>query len=169
MLRFLAVLLWTIICYAQQPAPHIKAAATEFQAGRKALAAGNATEAAQRFQKAVEIEPTFLEAYQGWLDADLKAGQRLQAGAPLTRLLQIEPHSVKHRLLLAQILCEQKQPERALAQYALILKQEPANADALAGFAATAKQLGMAERASEALEQGRKLHPADRRFNPVQQ
>ncbi len=151
-------------CFSEQKIVHIQAAAAEYQAGRKAIVEGNWAQATQLFQKAIEIEPTFREAYEALIEADLKTEHRLEAGAALTRLLQIEPKLISQRLQLAHILQEQNQHERALAQYAIVLKQAPANADALAGFAAMAQQLGMAERAQEALAQGRKLYPADRRF-----
>ena len=148
----------------QAAVPHIKAAEAAYEDGRKAQSEKQFQKAADCFRKAIEIEPTFLEAHEGLIATDLDAGQRLEGAAAITQFLEIEPGAVKYRVLLGQILLEQKQPEKALAQFSLVLKREPYDAEGLLGFAAAARQVGMKERADEALERGRKHYPQDARF-----
>jgi len=143
---------------------HIKAAVAVYDAANAALDRKESEAAIKQFRHATEIEPTFTGAYEGLVRAYLDRGKRLEAGATITQLLEIEPGLNRYRLLLGQILLEQKQLERALAQFSIVLKSEPANADALLGFASAATDMGMEERASDALNQGRKRYPQDRRF-----
>ena len=143
---------------------HIKAAVAAYDAASAALNRKESEAAITQFRQAIEIEPTFTGAYEGLVRAYLDMGNRLEAAAVITQLLEIDPDLNNSRLLLAQILMEQKQMERALAQFSIVLKSDPANADALWGFASAATDMGMADRASDALEQGRKRYPQDRRF-----
>lgn len=144
--------------------PHIQAAEAAYEAGKHAQLAKQWQSAAECFQKAIEIEPTFLEARKNLIVVYLDSGQRLDAAAAITQFLEIEPGVQKYRLLLGQILLEQKQPERALAQFSLVLKREPYNADGLLGFAAAARQVGMKDRADAAMQRGRQHYPGDDRF-----
>ena len=144
--------------------PHIKAAAAAYQAAKAASARKQPAAAAELLSKAIEIEPTFLDAYKDLIEALVASGDRLQAAAVITRFLEIEPAASRYRLVLAQILLAEKQWDRSLAQFSFILRDDPFNADALFGFAAAAKQLGMEDRASEALARGRDRYPLDKRF-----
>jgi tetratricopeptide (TPR) repeat protein len=144
--------------------PHIKAAVTADQQGKAALLKSQPAAAAEMFKKAIEIEPTFIDAYQDLIEARLASRDRLEAAAVITRFLEIEPAASRYRLMLAQILLSEKQWDRSLAQFNLVLKADPFNADALLGFATAAKSLGMEERASDALSKGRNHYPLDRRF-----
>ena len=148
---------------AKAVTPHIKAAAEAYLAGRAALVRKEPT-AVELLSKAIQIEPTFLDAYKALIEARLASGDRLEAAAVMTRFLEIEPSASGYRLRLGQILLGEKQWDRALAQFSLILRDDPYNADALWGFATAAKQLGMEDRASEALRKGRDRYPNDRRF-----
>ena len=148
----------------QAAVPHIKAAEAAYEEGKTAQHDKQFQRAAEDFRKAIEIEPTFLDAHESLIASYLDAGQRLEAAAAMTQYLEIEPGAVKYRVLLGQILLEQKQPERALAQFSLVLKRDPYNADGLLGFAAAARQVGMKERADDAMERGRKHYPQDARF-----
>ena len=144
--------------------PHIKAAAEAYQQGHAALLNKQSSAAVKLLSVAIEIEPTFLEAYKGLIEAHLAAGNQLGAAADMTRLLEIEPHGVPYRVQLAQILLAQKQLDRSLAQFSLALQDEPFNAEALWGFATAAESLGMKDRAAAAMATGRTHHPQDRRF-----
>jgi tetratricopeptide (TPR) repeat protein len=148
--------------------PHIQAAREAFDTG-KAEAEGKHFERAVEYcRRAIEIEPTFTEAHQCLIDAYLQSNQRLEGAAAITRFLEIEPELKENRLTLAQILLDEKEYERALAQFSLLLKRDPFDADALLGFSNAARQLGMDERAAQALELGRKRHPDDDRFKATQ-
>lgn len=148
----------------QPGVPHIRAAEAAYEAGKHAQLEKQWQPAAECFRKAIEIEPTFLEARKSLIAVYLDSGQRLDAAAAITQFLEIEPRALKYRVLLGQILLEQKQPERALAQFSLVLKREAYNADGLLGFAAAARQVGMKDRADAAIERGRQHYPGDDRF-----
>jgi tetratricopeptide (TPR) repeat protein len=143
---------------------HIKAAAAAYESGNAALRAKSFSSAAEFFQKALTIEPTFTEARQALVSIYVQSGQRLETAAAITKLLQIQPGLSRERLMLAQILLEEKQPQRALAQFSFVLKDDPDKADALLGFAIAAKQIGLDARAAQAMERGRKRYPLDARF-----
>ena len=150
---------------------HIKAALAAYDDAQNALRDKQFEQAGEFFRKAIEIEPTFMDAYDGLVKLYLDTNRRLEAAAMITRLLEIEPSASHHRLMLGQILLDEKQWNKALAQFAFVLRTDPLNADALLGFAAAASQAGMADRASDALERGRKQYPLDERFkrSPVKQ
>ena len=162
--RFLLALLTAASCLATQA--HIKAALAAYQSAELAAAQKEYRKAADLFARAIQIEPTYLEAYDGLIQQDLALGLRSDVAAALTKALEIDAGTARYRRLLGQILLEQKQTERALAQFSLALETEPFNADALAGFAAAATQLGMKDRAAEALARGHQKYPNDKRFEP---
>lgn len=143
---------------------HIKSAAAAYHAGQTVLGEKNFGAAVEMFRKAIEIEPTFVEAHESLIEACLASNRRLEAAAAITRFLEIEPERSHYRLILGQILVENKDLPRALAQFSLVLKNDPFDADALLAFAATAKQLGLEDRSARALELGRSHHPDDKRF-----
>jgi tetratricopeptide (TPR) repeat protein len=161
---FVVVLALAFSFVGQSAAPHIKAAQAAYQEGQQAEAAKQLEHAADCFRKAIEIEPTFIEARESLVATYLDSGQRLNGAAAITQLLEILPDALKYRILLGQILLEQKQSKKALAQFSLVLKQDPNNADGLLGFATAANQVGIKERASAALKRGRDLYPQDQRF-----
>jgi tetratricopeptide (TPR) repeat protein len=160
------IFLLTAIAFliGQADTPHIKAALAQYQAGKAAQQRKQVQTALDCFRQAIEIEPTFLDAHEALIAVYLDSGHRLEAAASITQLLEMQPNLVPYGVLLGQILLEQKETERALAQFSLALKRDPNNADGLLGFASAARQMGMEDRAAEALERGRKHHPLDKRF-----
>jgi tetratricopeptide (TPR) repeat protein len=150
--------------WAETGPPHIKAALAAFQAGVAAQRDQASEKAIGFFLNAIEIEPTFLDPRYALIETYQKAGRRVEAAAAITQLLEIEPSASHYRLILAQILLDEKQPDRALAQFSYFLKSDPYNADGLLGFASAARQAGMEDRASEAIELGKKRYPQDERF-----
>lgn len=164
MISLSLLLALTALALDQPGVPHIRAAETAYESGRRAQLEKQWQPAAESFQKAIDIEPTFYEARKSLIAVYLDSSRRLDAAAAITQLLEIEPGAKKYRLLLGQILLEQKQPERALAQFSLVLKRDFYNADGLLGFAAAARQLGMRDRADAAMARGRQHYPGDERF-----
>jgi tetratricopeptide (TPR) repeat protein len=152
---------------AESVKPHIKAALAAYEAGKVAEHEKRFQEAMDSFNRAIEIEPTFLEAYERLIKVNLDAGQRVEAAACITRFLEIQPTAVRYRNTLGTILLERKQTERALAQFSLVLQRDPFNADGLLGFATAARQSGMEDRAADAIERGKKHYPLDERFKSV--
>lgn len=162
------VLLWAITAsYAGTNSPHIRAATDAFQAGEAARAKKQLDSAADFFRKAIHIEPTFMQAREALIRVDIEAGKKNDAAEAITEVLEIEPDDTADRILLGQILLEQKEAERALAQFSAALHAEPNNAEALLGFASAAAAVGMQDRAKEALERGRKRYPSDPRFQAI--
>ncbi len=159
-----ALLAVPALLLAQSSPPHIKNAVDAYRAGESAAQTKQFQEAINQFKKAIEIEPTFRDAFDGLINACLSSGRRSDAAAAMTQLLEIEPNLTRYRLLLGRILLEQNQAERALAQFSFVLKADPLNADALLGFAAAARRSGMADRADDAIQRGRKQYPHDDRF-----
>ncbi len=150
---------------AATPPPHIQAAAVAYRSGKAELAKNRPTDAVELFEKAIQIEPTFLDAYKELIAARVALRDGLATAAVITRLLEIEPDLILYRVQLGQILLDEKQWDRALAQFSIALREDPLNADALFGFANAAQQLGMQDRAEEALSKGRSQHPKDKRFS----
>jgi len=163
-MRMLTVILAAAVFQAESAEPHIRAAVEALQQGEASLAKKQFDSAMSYFERAIEIEPTFMEARKDLIRTELDAGQKLEAAKALTQMLEIDPDDFRSRVLLGQILLYQQQPERALAQFSAALNLEPNNADALLGFAMAASRLGMADRAKDALERGRKKYPSDARF-----
>jgi tetratricopeptide (TPR) repeat protein len=143
---------------------HITAAANAYESGKEALQEKQTEKAVTLFRQAIDIEPTFMEAFQSLAGVYLDSGRPLEAAAVLTQLLEFEPDAVKSRLILAEVLSKERQPRRALAQFSLVLQHDPFNPEALLGLASAAQQIGLADRASEVLERGRKRYPSDARF-----
>jgi tetratricopeptide (TPR) repeat protein len=166
-MRWPVFLVATVALHADTNVPHIRAAAEAFQAGQAARAKKQWDSAVNSFQKAIDIEPTFMPARRALILVDMEGGRRIDAAKAITQLLEIEPDETSERILLGQILLEQKQSERALAQFSTVLRAEPNNAEALLGFASAAAAVGMKDRAREALERGRKRYPSDPRFQVV--
>jgi tetratricopeptide (TPR) repeat protein len=163
-MSWLMLLITGICLQARASGPHIKAAVEAFENGKAAQAKKQFDSAAGLFQQAIDIEPTFIDARKALIRVDLDAGHRMDSAKAITQLLEIEPDDTVDRVLLGQFLLEQQQPERALAQFSAALNLEAYNADALLGFATAAARIGMADRAKEALERGRKRYPSDPRF-----
>lgn len=143
---------------------HIKAAVNAYESGKEALREKQTEGAIRLFREAIRIEPTFTDAFESLAGAYLDSGRRLEAAAVITQMLEFEPDAASSRLSLGQILLKERQPQRALAQFSIVLKRDPFNPEALLGFASAAKQIGLADRASEALERGRRRYPLDPRF-----
>jgi tetratricopeptide (TPR) repeat protein len=152
---------------AENVKPHIKTALAAYEAGKAAEREKRFQDAVDAYRRALEIEPTFLEVHERLIKVNLDSGQRVEAAACITRFLEIQPTSVPYRNMLGNILLEQKQTERALAQFSLVLQRDPFNADGLFGFATAARLSGMEDRAAEAIERGRKHYPLDERFKNV--
>ncbi len=150
--------------FGDEGAFHIRAAVNAYAMGKEAMHAKQSEKAISQFQEAIRIEPTFQDAFHSLAEAYVDAGRPLDAAAVLTRLVEFAPEATNDRLLLGQILLKAQQPQRALAQFSLVLKRDPFNADALLGFASAARQAGLSDRASEALERGRQRYPSDARF-----
>jgi tetratricopeptide (TPR) repeat protein len=160
------VLLFSSLCFGglRGTPIHIQAALNACTEGNAAVRSGRLDTAIARFRDAIRIEPTYLDAFDGLIDALVKSGKPEMAAAALTELLQIEPDDLNGRLRLGNLLLSEGQDKRALAQFSFVLASEPDNADALFGFSQAARRSGMPDRASDAAEKGRRTHPLDARF-----
>ncbi|HLH05208.1 MAG TPA: tetratricopeptide repeat protein [Bryobacteraceae bacterium] len=165
-MRLLLLAMAVIPLLAQTP--HIRAAQEYFAEGTSALSKDQPDAAIKSFEKAIEIEPTFFEARELLIRTYRALGKSLQEGAAITEYLEIKPESTEYRIRLGQILLAEKQPQKALAQYSLVLRREPDNPDGLLGFASAASAAGMQDRAAQALARGRQKYPSDARFRSAQ-
>jgi tetratricopeptide (TPR) repeat protein len=145
-------------------APHIQTAAAEYRLGAAALKQESYSPAIEHFRKAIDIEPTYIDAYDGLITAYERAKNPTEMARTITQLLQIQPNSLSYRLKLAAYLESAGDAQRALAQYSLALQIDTKNADALAGFVEAAQKAGMHDRAANAKARGHRLFPTDKRF-----
>jgi tetratricopeptide (TPR) repeat protein len=162
--RLIALLVAAALVCGAAEEPHIRAAASAFESGKAAMRDKQWQKAAELFRGAIEIEPTYRDAHESLIQTYLDGGDSLKAAESITKFLEIWPDVARYRLVLGRILLESQQPERALAQFSIALNGDPANAEALLGFAAAASRTGMEDRARDALDRGRKLYPSDERF-----
>lgn len=146
------------------PAIHIRSAVVECDAGSASLKTRAFDAAITHFQKAIEIEPTYVEAYQGLIAAYERSKHATEMARVVTRLLQLEPDAVAYRLKLAAFLAQSGDSQRALAQYSLALQTDSKNADALAGFIDAAQKAGLTEKGAAAKARAHQLYPSDKRF-----
>jgi tetratricopeptide (TPR) repeat protein len=162
------LLSWYIAsCMAAGQGPvHIKTAEGAFKRAEAARAARDWSHAEKQYLMAIDIEPTMMEAYRGLVELYTANNRAMDAGAILTRILQIEPNSWKDRLLLGNILLNAGQPARALAQFDTAV-QISNDRDALYGFAQAAKANGMNDRAMEVAARGVQEFPKDVRFKKL--
>jgi len=151
----------------EMASPHIKAAASAYRDAQAAGTERDLLRAEKLLLTAIDIEPTFIEAYTSLVDLYMTADRPVEAAAILTRLLQIEPNSSRDRIRLGNLLLNQRQWTRALAQFSLALRIDPRSADSLLGFAKAAGRNGMTDRSREAVEQGLKAFPKDPRFSAL--
>ncbi|MDQ2840611.1 MAG: tetratricopeptide repeat protein [Acidobacteriota bacterium] len=163
-MKQLIVALCSAVVFAQS-APHIRAAAAAYESAKSKAFHKQYQTAIDDFHRALEIEPTFIDAFDGLIAAYLDAGHKSDAAGAITQLLEITPNAIRYRVLLGHLLLEQDQTDRALAQFSFALKTQPLDPDALLGFAEAAKRAGMDARAAEELAIGRKQYPHDARFN----
>jgi tetratricopeptide (TPR) repeat protein len=164
-MKLTLVLMLTCVMAAEKPEPHIKAAAAAVRDGQSAAKVQDWPRGEKLLLRAIDIEPTFTEAYRSLIELYLTSERPLEAGAILTRLVQIEPRSVDDRLRLGNLLLDQRQWARALAQFSIALKIDPHSADGLFGFARSADGHGMTDRALESADLGTKEFPGDPRFS----
>ncbi len=162
-MNLLAVSL-AILLAATQPAVHIRAAVAAFQAAEAARSSHDWKLAETSYLRAIDIEPTYMEAYRGLVELYRVTNRPTEAAAILTRILQIEPNSISDRLLLGRFLLDNRQSMRALAQFNAAVQCNTHNADALYWFIRAARESGMADRAFEAAQLGAKKFPKDARF-----
>jgi tetratricopeptide (TPR) repeat protein len=180
-MRLAVVFLALSAAVLAQAGLHIREAVAAYTAGKAAEGKGRHEDAASLFRKALAIEPTYVEAHEGLIEAYLRSDRQPDAEAAMTRLLEIEPQLAKYRVLLGTLLLKDNQAQRALAQFSAALQSDADQSDAdqsdadqsdadqagaLLGFASAAQQLGMNDRAADALERGRKRYPRDTRFKP---
>ena len=168
-MRMLWAFVFTYCAWAGAPKvePHIKAAVEAFRAGHAAVGAQDWQRAEKSYLRAIDIEPTFVEAYRALEELYSRTSRPMDLGAVLARLLQIEPDALPERLRLARLLIENNEWNRALAQLSLAMKIDPHDAETLYWFGFAAIRADMADRASEVLARGAAEFPEDRRFGEL--
>ena len=93
----------------EKATPHIQAAAARYRDAQAAATERDWPRAEKLLLTAIDIEPTFIEAYTSLVDLYVTADRPVEAGAILTRQLQIEPNSSRDRIRLGNLLLNQRQ------------------------------------------------------------
>jgi tetratricopeptide (TPR) repeat protein len=108
-------------------APSAESACT---AGLALVSAGNYTEAVSAFDRAIAIEPSYFEAWNGKADAYNRLGDYESALAASDRALAIEPSYVQGWINRGYILYNLGQYDEELAAYEKAIEIDPESPDA---------------------------------------
>src|SRR5581483_11438354 len=95
----------------------IPAAQRAYDQGLKLEADGRHEQAAREFQKAIDINPEFGEAYNRLAEAALKAGKAQEGIKAYLQLIQLEPANTKPMLAAADAYAAMGLDDDALALY----------------------------------------------------
>ncbi len=120
---------------------------------------GEAEAAVQLSGQVVQANPGHARALTGYAEALMRRGTPQQAARPLKRALELEPTLGFARLLLGHVELMRGNGVAAEKAYRGVLKDQPSNADALAG-------LGDALRAQQRLDEAFLAYDAARRRYP---
>ena len=94
-------------------------------AGDQALRAGRVDEAKQRFDRALELSKTNLNAKVGQALTDVAQGRLDDARRRLTEVLEIDAHHLEASLAVAEVATLQHKDEEAQKHVDIILKRDP--------------------------------------------
>jgi tetratricopeptide (TPR) repeat protein len=136
-------------------------AAANFNLGMTLVSSGDFAEAANYFQRTIELEPNHLEALIN-LGAVLGRNRSPElASKMLERAVELNPESIPARVNLAAALNASGEFEAAVPHYEAILSAEPNNAHSHAHLARSLIELGRIEPAAEHLKTAIRLNPQD--------
>ena len=125
------------------------------------LAVGRLDDAERIANRAVLLHPGEAFAYESIGMVQLNQGKYDQGRASLAKAISIDPKDVRAKLLVARSYLGQKNPDpdKALAQFNLILADDPKNTDALGGKADALARRNDVPGAVAVLQQIVKLQP----------
>jgi len=126
-----------------------------------------------RFEKAVELDPTYYDAWLGlgeswvllpvWEFSDEKAPEQLESAAKAAEVaLQLNPESGRAQAVLGYKHMLELKWQESLDNFELGLKYEPANATSWHWYATTLSAVGYLDRENVAIETALELDPRSR-------
>ena len=133
--------------------------------GQKKL--GQLADAEKGFLKAVELNPTFVDAYYNLGLVLQEQGKLDEAIAAYQRALEIEPAYAEAHYNMGNALTEQGKLDEAIVAYRRTLKTKPAHAEASNNMGNALKEQGKPDEAMAAYRNALKIKPAyaDAYFN----
>jgi tetratricopeptide (TPR) repeat protein len=136
-------------------------AAANFNLGMTLVSYGDFAEAANYFQRTIELEPNHVEALINLGAVFGRARNPEMAVKTLHRAVELDPNSIPARVNLAAALSASGQFEAAVPHYEAILSAEPDNANAHAHLARALIELGQIEPAAQHLTNAVRFNPND--------
>ena len=134
---------------------------SHFNLGMTLLSAGDFAEAANYFQRAIELEPDHIEALVNLGGLFGRARNLEMAVKTLQRAVDLRPDSIPARVNLAAALSASDEFAAAVTHYEAILSTDPNNASAHAQLARCLVELSQIEFAVEHLRAAVRLNPND--------
>ena len=125
------------------------------------LSVGRLQDARRIANRAISLHPTEAFGYEALGTVQLNEGKFDDGRATLNKAISIDPKDVRAKLLIGRSYLGQKNPDpdKALAQYEAVLKDDAKNADALAGKADALARKNDVSGAVAVLQQIVKLQP----------
>jgi len=153
-----AAILITPHAYAQSPERN----ADEFSdAGVEALIRGQAQEAIQNFQAALQLNPKHAKALNGLGVAQLQLGNIETATQQFIAAVEANPSSVTPLMNLGDLAVIQSEAAAALKYYALVLNVESGNAEATTKLSRLHRMAGAPDEGLALVEQALERHPSN--------
>jgi tetratricopeptide (TPR) repeat protein len=123
---------------------------------------GNAEAAIAEYRKAMDIDPTYVQAYANLADLFRARGVDSEAEAVLRQGMAKVPSAGALRHALGLVYVRQKRGAEALKLFAEATKLDPGNARYVYVYAVALNDTGQPQQAMKVLEAARKRHPFDR-------
>ncbi len=159
MKRFLFLLLVTWLSFSVEA----QSALDSYNAGQQAFQRDDYWSAVDRFRQALQVNPRYLEAYQGLSESFFALGEYDEAAKQIAEALKLGKLNSTVNNLQGRILLGQTKLEEALAVFQSVLSREPKNQGALFGLAEYQVMKGRLELASQQFESLRRDDPANLR------
>jgi tetratricopeptide (TPR) repeat protein len=134
---------------------------SHFNLGMTLVSSGDFAEAANFFQRTIELAPNHVEALINLGGLLGRARSPDLAVKSLQRAVELKPDSIPARVNLAAALTASSQFAAAVPHYEAILASEPSNASAHSQLARSLVELGQIESAAEHLATAVRLNPQD--------
>jgi len=140
-----------------------QSALDSYTAGQQAFQRDDYWSAVDRFRQALQVNPRYLEAYQGLSESFFALGEYDEAAKQISEALKLGKLNSTVNNLQGRILLGQTKLEEALAVFQSVLSREPKNQGALFGLAEYQVMKGRLELASQQFENLRREDPANLR------
>lgn len=131
----------------------------QLEAGRRALAAGNAAEALGHFDKALTGDPKSVGAALGRAESLSRLQRWTEVEATLQRAQAAEPRNAEIRTAIGRVAFARGQHERALQEFQAALDYDPDFVPAMLDLGETALLVGRADYAERAFRSAATIEP----------